>query len=140
MKSERDQMRDICKNLGLSNRLIVFSDGKKVVDFFQKLYIEQTLRPATVQGDVLQDVAIVILDINLPVMPGNEVIVQLKVFFDTNNIDARPVTCYLSHTREEVMKQFLIEEEQVELYFQKPMLAEEIEALVKIVDSCGHSN
>ena len=37
------------------------------------------------------------------------------------------------------MSEFLIEEEMVDLYFGKPMLVEELEALVRIVDSCGDS-
>ena len=91
-------MREVCKKLGLSNRLVEFSNGKKAVDFFQKLLT------ATGQDDVISDVAILILDINMPVMSGNEAIVKLNAFFEANSIDARPVTCYLSSTREEVMK------------------------------------
>ena len=34
------------------------------------------------------------------------------------------------------MKQFLTKEEQAELYFEKPILDEELGALVKLIDSC----
>ena len=33
-------MKEVFKKLGLSDRLVVLSDGKKVVDFFKKLFID----------------------------------------------------------------------------------------------------
>ena len=68
-------MREVFKELGLSDRLVVLSDGKKGVDFVKKLFIDEALRLTNESGDSPSDIAIIILDINMPVMLGNEAIV-----------------------------------------------------------------
>ena len=68
-------MREVFKELGLSDRLVVLSDGKKGVDFVKKLFIDEALRLTNESGNSLSDIAIIILDINMPVMLGNEAIV-----------------------------------------------------------------
>ncbi len=58
------------QDFGLSDNLILASDGEEVIDFIEnnleKLNIENRLRP------YVQPVALLLLDINMPMMNGLE--------------------------------------------------------------------
>ena len=82
-----------------------------------------------------QIACLLIMDINLPNLSGNEVLVQIKQLFEGRRHLLRPLVCYLSKTAEAVMNQFLLPDEQAEMYLEKPLKRCELEALIKIIDS-----
>ena len=84
--------------------------------------------------------SLLLLDINMPVLDGYETLKKVKQLFkDYNkNIDInspmllRPMICYLSSIEHQVMNQFLTEEEQAEIYLEKPLPKKDLAALIKL--------
>ena len=56
-------------------------------------------------------VALIILEINLPKLTGNEAMAQVIELFNQVGGQLLPVTCYVSDTEENVMDQFLTDKE-----------------------------
>ena len=56
-------------------------------------------------------VALLILEINLPILTGNEAIAQVIELFSSIEELLLPVTCYLSDSAENVIGQFLTDKE-----------------------------
>ena len=111
----------------------MFENGQQVVGFFKE---QMGASDLGLNSSVQKcDVALLILDVNMPVLSGNEAMAQIKELFDQNSSFLRPVSCYLSATSEKVMGQFLTEHEQVDLYFQKPLLSQDLQNLIKLIDS-----
>ena len=111
----QDRMKAKLESLGLSFRLVIFDDGRQVVNYFATLLNSQKF--STPGQQMKQVVSLLITELNLPGLNGNEVIVQIKELFDRKHNLLRPLMCYLSQAQESVMNQFLTEEEQVEIYF-----------------------
>ena len=79
----------------------MFSDGQQVVDFFKK-QLEQ-VEIGEQETEKKQIVCLLILDINMPVLNGNEALVQIKSLFQGKSNVLRPLVCYLSEIEESVM-------------------------------------
>ena len=108
-------MVEICKKLGLGDRLKMFENGQAVVDYFVR-----TISISELSQDVMIPqchVALMILEINLPELTGNEAMAQVRELFNQTEELLLPVTCYLSDTEEQVISQFLTDKEKVDLYF-----------------------
>ena len=108
-KSNRDRMTEICEELGLGERLRLFENGKEVVDYFIQAISMSELSQE--RGIPQCKVAILILEINLPVLTGNEAMAQVIELFNCIEELLLPVTCYLSDPAENVIGQFLTEKE-----------------------------
>ena len=102
-------MTSICEELGLGERLRLFENGKEVVDYFIQAISMSELSQE--RGIPQCKVAILILEINLPVLTGNEAMAQVIELFNCIEELLLPVTCYLSDPAENVIGQFLTEKE-----------------------------
>ena len=129
----RDLMRRYAEELGLAYRLVVLEDGIEVIDHFISLL--NSVETSIDDSEKKQIVCLLIMDINLPNLSGNEVLVQIKKLFEGRRHLLRPLVCYLSKTAEAVMNQFLLPEEQADIYLEKPLESSELTALIKIIDS-----
>ena len=107
VKSNREIMIKTCEMLGRVQRLRLFENGQEVVDYF----VEATTKHDQLLGKGKPEckVALLILNINMQKLNGNEAMAQVMELFDQNDQLLRPVTCYLSDTAENVMGQFLTE-------------------------------
>ena len=56
--------------MGISHKLITFSDGKEVIDYFEKLLNRLDLQ--SYEEIPLQPVSLLLLDINMPIINGME--------------------------------------------------------------------
>ena len=67
-------------DLGLAKRLVMLSNGQEVIDYCDKLY-EDLYRSQT-EGELpLQPVALLLLDINMPIKNGIETLLVIKEKF-----------------------------------------------------------
>ena len=110
----------------------MFEDGEQVLKYFM-----MRLRAEEIKGDrkKKQIACLLILEINMTGSVGNEVLKQIKSLFEPIPHLVRPLTCYLSSTKESVMSQFITEDELAELYFEKPIAVEDLTTLIKLIDS-----
>ena len=102
------------QDLGISNeRLILFQDGQQVVDFFDTLLASLPQSSLEAGGAPLQPVALVLLDISMPILSGLETLKQIKKNYgkyDEARLK-RPLICYLSQLSYSPMINFIAEDE-----------------------------
>ena len=124
------------KDLGIKECLVDFANGQEVVGYFTKILLQLPEE----RQQVVQPVSLLLLDINMPVLNGYETLKKVKQLFKDFNESSgpneplvlRPMICYLSSTENEVMKQFLSEDEQAEIYLEKPLPKSDLAALIKL--------
>ena len=87
--------------LGLTGRLVLFEDGQEVVDYVATLLSSEIYQIPDQQMEQLA--CLLITEINLPGLNGNEVIVKIKELFQKKHNMFRPLTCYLTEAEEKVM-------------------------------------
>ena len=106
-----------------------------------------------------QPVSLLLLDINMPILTGLDVVAHVKEKFEQinqrnpllhdeeekqiNTFTAerssnkakilRPFICYLSQLEFKVMRTFIKEEEKADYYLEKPLLAKELIALLRLL-------
>ena len=68
--ASRESIRLHFERLNMTHRLKLFSNGQEVVDYFDQL-LSQEIR-------TLQPVALMMLDINVPILHGLEVTTRIK--------------------------------------------------------------
>ena len=82
--------------------------------------------------------ALLLLDINMPVMGGHETLIEVKKMFKEFNQSnrakklLRPMICYLSQADFKVMNQFMTAEEEAEIYLEKPLPVVDLKSLMKL--------
>ena len=84
-----------------------------------------------------------ILDINMPILSGYETCKQVKKLFKVHNETwqqtkptvMRPLICFLSQ-QPSVMTQLFVDDEQAEIFLEKPLAKNELSALAQIIDLC----
>ena len=89
----KQQMRMNFGEMGISEKLVLFSDGKNVSDYFDEVLdaLDLSYKNANKsQGSdkvnpTLQPVALLLLDINMPIMTGMEVMLKLKKKYNEIN-------------------------------------------------------
>ena len=98
----------------------------------------------------LQPVALLLLDINMPIMTGMEVMLRLKKKYkemnekaknvegsDSSNshiIVLKPFICYYSQYDRATMMNFMTEEEKADYYLEKPLPLTELISLLKLIN------
>ena len=71
--------------MGISNKLIMFSDGEEVVDYFDVLLDNLDTQTQSDEQPTLQPVSLLLLDINMSILNGIETLKQVKDKFKTIN-------------------------------------------------------
>ena len=94
-------MKNVMDSLGLTARLLVFEGGQEVVDYVATLLSSEITQTPDQQMEQLA--CLLITEINLPDLNGNEVVVQIKELFEKKHNLIRPLTCYLTEAEEGVM-------------------------------------
>ena len=70
------------EELGISNRLLTFSDGQKTIDMFTQIIGDLDQLDASLLGDQpYQPVALLLLDINMPHVSGIEAIKVIRQLY-----------------------------------------------------------
>ena len=137
-----------CHDIGITDRLVMCSNGQEVVDYFDRLLDDVKES----QGDRMtpfQPVALLLLDINMPILGGMEALKIIKSKYqrmnsaldlgdtgrqDGNPLLLRPVICYLSQYSQGTMMQFLTEEEHADCYLEKPLPFNELKSLLRLLN------
>ena len=93
--SSRELMSRHFEELGIAKRLILLEDGEQVLKYFMMRSRKEELK-----GDhkMKQIACLLILEINVKGTIGNEVLSQIKSFFEPTPHLVRPLACYLSRT------------------------------------------
>ena len=102
-------------DLGLAERLVILSNGGEVVNFFDSFF--ECLKGTgsqTNSSNLYQPIALLLLDINMPIMTGMEVCKRVKDIYERHNAGVapgrqvlRPVICYLSQYQRAQMQAFI---------------------------------
>ena len=82
----RQMLKMTFYDIGLSDRLKIFANGKEVLTFFDTL-LEDLSFDSTDKSLLHQPVALLILDINMPIYNGLETSTLLKKKFKKYNIN-----------------------------------------------------
>ena len=128
------------QELGIEDKLVLFSNGKEVVEYFMTILNDSTT--------TVQPVSLLLLDINMPIYDGIQAIRLIKesyqrvnegqqedeelnqIQINTSSINRtggrntailRPFTAYLSQIDYATMQQFVKVEEQADCYIEKPV-------------------
>ena len=74
-------------DIGLENRLEMFSNGSEVLNQFQKMFDEYAEKglPLTEHMTAFQPVRLLLLDINMPIMPGMTVCKEVMLLYKSYN-------------------------------------------------------
>ena len=91
-------------DLGISDKLTIFSDGKNVVDHFKEI-LDDIANQAVVERKPIQPVSLLLLDINMPIKSGLEAIIDIKEKYRVVNeqhqnsdglLVLKPLLCFYS--------------------------------------------
>ena len=124
------------KEIGIDEKLTLFHNGQEVVDYFQELLRLHSNESNDVQT---QPIALLFLDINMPLVDGFETSARVKQLFELHNQEneiklLRPMICFLSHLDPENMTHFITEQEKPEIYFEKPVSKDELASLATLIN------
>ena len=103
-------------DLGLRERTRVFENGQQVIECLDK-QIESAL--ASKDGQLQWPVALVILDINMPILNGFETMAQINARFAQVSQErlARPLVCFMTQMEGYGLRPLLAKEEQADALF-----------------------
>lgn len=99
-------------DIGLAEKLVLFSNGLEVVNYFTKILENIDVRR---EEKTVQPVSLLLLDINMPILDGFETLKQVKqlitVFNDKNETSMsspctrvlRPLICYYTQYKSNVL-------------------------------------
>ena len=98
-------MQLVAKDLGITERFKLFSNGQEVLDFLHCFFYEQTsVRPKN-SAQFIQPIKLILLDINMPILDGLETLKMVKQLFEKyeDKQIQRPMISYLSQNDYSVM-------------------------------------
>ena len=98
----------------------------------------------------MQPLTLLLLDINMPIMTGFDIVPLIKKRFrDVNTkrstlyhegklrkeptLILRPTICYLSQYEQSVMKCYIQDEEKAECFIEKPLHPSDLKALLRLI-------
>ena len=123
-------MKQIFKELGLVDRLIVFENSSSTIEYFKNLMdtlSENNEGNEAEVEDCYQPVSLLFLDINLPDKDSLKVAQQIKMQYKKlQEIEQykkvqRPVICHNSSLNLQQIQSFMYDEEKADLYLNKPI-------------------
>merc|ERR1711990_734666 len=102
------------------------------------------------KAEYIQPISLILLDINMPILTGYDVVPLIKKRFEAINenksdlfrkgtlkvkpaILVRPMICYLSQYSAEVMKTYISEAETTDCYLEKPLPLRELQSLLRLI-------
>ena len=96
----QQQMKMQLKEIGLDERVDMFSNGQDVIDYFETL-LDQFTGAAT----NVQPVVLLLLDIQMPIVDGIDTLLKVKALFEEHNAKTgitilRPMICFLSQSEQ----------------------------------------
>ena len=125
-------MKKQFQNLNLEDRLNLFIDGQSTLNYFENLLVEPlTQFRNPFDPSIAQPVALLILDVNLPVITGLEVCSKVKEIYtrkqkelnekSTDPIQLhRPLIIFYSSLDYNGIEKFCFDHEKADLFVQKP--------------------
>ena len=131
------------EELGINDKLVTFSNGQDVID-----HIEKVLSKVKTEDDQVpcQPIALLLLDIGMPILDGFETLKKAKELFERENrriashnlLDKqlyimRPTICFFSQFDRQKFVHFFTDEEQPEFFLEKPLAQEELASLLKLI-------
>ena len=123
-------MKQIFKELGLVDRLIVFENSSSTIEYFKNLMdtlSENNEGNEAEVEDCYQPVSLLFLDINLPDKDSLKVAQQIKMQYkklqeiEQHKKVQRPVICHNSSLNLQQIQSFMYDEEKADLYLNKPI-------------------
>ena len=73
------------QDIGKADRLVSLSNGAEVVEYFDKIFEDIKSNPNRPNVTSIQPVALLLLDINMPIMTGIETLTAVKEKFQIFN-------------------------------------------------------
>ena len=142
-----------CNEVGVGNdkKLIIFSNGKEVANYFEGVLNGLDISRAQKEGKLpLHPVTLLLLDINMPILTGIEALVLIKNKYRIINeqynqikgnkvgLDEvaviRPLICYYSQYDRDTMPIAMTDDEMADLYLEKPLPASELASLLRLIN------
>ena len=134
------------EDMEIASNLIMFQDGLETINYFNQLLEDLKTELASEgnhnhNGGVIQPVSLLILDVNMPILNGLQVLMQVKEKFDSLESEllnsrkmisitetplpqvkvVRPLIAYLSQNDYHTIKMFCKPEEQPDIFLSKPL-------------------
>ena len=128
------------EEFGLKNRTKFFGNGQQVIEFVDSMTKLEKKSKRDVKKR--QPIALILLDINMPILNGFETMATLNERFGLEDYSdiVRPVICYLTQIDGQGLKPFLAPNEVADYVLQKPMPALELVGLLKLLSIKVQSN
>ena len=105
------------------------------MDFFRKL-----LDPTEGRPESILPVSLLLLDINMPIVDGLECAKSIMELYKEKNLQdngngktvLRPFLIFMTQTPFSIMKNFIQQDEQSDIYLEKPIQFQDLASLLKI--------
>ena len=133
--------------LGIEEKLKIFSDGRRVVDYISEVIDDLDSSSGGVATKwPVQPVTLLLLDVNMPILTGMEAMKMIRdkykqinekyrAIHDTDRkVVIEPLMCYYSQCSRDMIDTFTTEDEKADLFLQKPLPIKELVSLLRIIN------